>query len=44
MNFYSNQERLVTVGISDDDINKYNYKAGRVEVFKISADEQLIGC
>ena len=44
INFYSNQERLVTVGISDDGNKKYNYKAGRVEVFTISADEQLIGC
>jgi hypothetical protein len=32
------------VGISDDGNKKYNYKAGRVEVFTISADEQLIGC
>jgi hypothetical protein len=32
------------VGMSDDIIKKYNNKAGRVEVFQISEDEQLIGC
>jgi hypothetical protein len=32
------------VGISDKVIKENNFKAGRVEVFKISEDEQLIGC
>jgi hypothetical protein len=40
MNFYSGQERLVKVGYTDDDVKNYG---GRVEVFEIAADEQLIG-
>ncbi len=45
INFYSDQKRLFTVGSSDEYLKKYNfYGKGRVEVFKISEDEQLIGC
>ncbi len=41
MNFYSGQETLVQVGQGDDwYVKKYG---GRVEVFEIAADEQLIG-
>ncbi len=40
INFYSGQETLVQVGVSDDDVKKYG---GRVEIFEIAADEQLIG-
>ncbi len=40
MNFYSGQETLVKVGKDDDDIKEIG---GRVEIFEIAADEQLIG-
>ena len=40
INFYSGQERLVQVGYDDYDVKKYG---GRVEIFEIAADEQLIG-
>ena len=42
INFYSGQETLVQVGMKyDHDVMKYG---GRVEVFEIEDDEQLIGC
>ena len=41
INFYHYQERLVKVGYSDHYVNE---RAGRVEVFDIAEDEQLIGC
>ncbi len=41
MNFYSGQETLIQVGASDDD--EVKKCAGRVEIFEIAADEQLIG-
>ncbi len=41
MNFYSGQERLVKVGEDDDWYVEEN--GGRVEIFEIAADEQLIG-
>ena len=51
INFYHYQERLVQVEKiwypSDSHIYDYSYvfdHAGRVEVFKIAEDEQLIGC
>ncbi len=40
MNFYSGQETLVKVGDDDDYVK---YFGGRVEIFEIAADEQLIG-
>jgi hypothetical protein len=40
MNFYSGQETLVRLGDRDDWIKEYG---GRVEIFEIAADEQLIG-
>ena len=42
INFYSGQETLVQVGASDDRVIK-RY-GGRVEIFEIEDDEQLIGC
>ena len=41
INFYSGQERLVTVGLSDEDVEDFG---GRVETFEIADYEQLIGC
>ncbi len=41
INFYSGQETLAKVGWSDDDFVKS--LGGRVEIFEIAADEQLIG-
>ena len=42
MNFYHHKERLVAVGEDDDDyVAEYG---GRVEVFEIADNEQLIGC
>ncbi len=42
INFYSGQETLVKVGWrNDDDVQNYG---GRVEIFEIASDEQLIGC
>ena len=42
INFYHKETRLVKVGTSDDSyINAYG---GRIEVFEIFEDEQLIGC
>ncbi len=41
MNFYSGQETLVKVGWDDDDVKEYG---GRIEIFEIARDEQLIGC
>ncbi len=40
MNFYSGQETLLQVGMNDDYVK---YFGGRVEIFEIAADEQLIG-
>ncbi len=40
INFYSGQETLVQLGWNDDNVKKYG---GRVEIFEIAADEQLIG-
>ncbi len=40
INFYSGQETLVQVGMNDEYVKKY---CGRVEIFEIAADEQLIG-
>ena len=39
--FYHLEERLVAVGESDEWVNK---NGGRVEIFSIADDEQLIGC
>ena len=41
INFYHLEERMVAVGYDDDMVNKCG---GRVEVFSIGQDEQLIGC
>jgi hypothetical protein len=41
INFYHHTERLYMWGMSDDFIKKYR---GRIEVFDIAEDEQLIGC
>ena len=41
INFYSGDERLVAVGEKDYDVKPY---IGRIEVFRIAEDEQLIGC
>jgi hypothetical protein len=41
INFYSNQERLVSLGEDDDYVERYT---GRVESVNILGDEQLIGC
>ena len=41
INFYSGQETLGKVGCPDDWYVKY--WGGRVEIFEIAADEQLIG-
>ena len=41
INFFSGEERLVTVGMDDDYVKKYRR---RVEKFEIADDEQLIGC
>ncbi len=41
MNFYSGQETLLQVG--DDDDGYVKIYGGRVEIFEIAADEQLIG-
>ena len=42
LSFFHLQERLVAVGLSDDDsISKYG---GSVEAFEIADDEHLIGC
>ncbi len=41
INFYSGQETLVNVGADDWFVKKYG---GRVEIFEIADDEQLIGC
>ena len=40
INFYSGQETLVKVGENDDYVRTWG---GRVEIFEIAADEQLIG-
>jgi len=40
INFYSGQETLVKVGDNDAWVKKF---CGRVEIFEIAADEQLIG-
>ncbi len=40
MNFYSGKETLVQLGRDDDYVKKWG---GRVEIFEIAADEQLIG-
>ena len=40
INFYSGQETLLQVGEVDDVVKNHG---GRVEVFEIAADEQLIG-
>ncbi len=40
INFYSGQETLVKVGEDDDWVKSFG---GRVEIFEIAADEQLIG-
>ena len=42
MNFYSGQETLVQVGGYTDDF-RFQKLGGRVEIFEIAADEQLIG-
>ena len=42
INFYHQQQRLVMLGETDDE--EVNYLFGRVEVFEIDEDEQLIGC
>jgi hypothetical protein len=41
INFYHQQQRLVSVGSSDDDAKDYII---RREVFEIADDEQLVGC
>ena len=41
ISFYHHQLRLVAVGLDDDYVKK---RSGRVEVFEIAHDEQLIGC
>ena len=42
INFYHHEERLVTVGNSDDwYVMEYG---GRREIFEIADNEQLIGC
>ncbi len=41
INFYHGQESLVAVGINDE---RVKILGGRVEVFEIAEDEQLIGC
>ena len=41
INFYHHGERLVAVGCSDEDVVLFG---GRVEVFEIADNEQLIGC
>ena len=41
--FFSGQEELCTVGMTDYDFKKQDF-AGRVLTFEIAADEQLIGC
>ena len=40
-NFFHNEERLVMVGESDEKVREFG---GRKEIFKISDQEQLIGC
>ncbi len=40
MNFYSGQETLLKVGLGDVLVKR---NGGRVEIFEIAADEQLIG-
>ena len=42
INFYHHAERLVAVGGKNDEYVERH--GGRVEVFKIADDEQLIGC
>ncbi len=42
INFYSGRETLVKVGWDDDD-DDVKIWGGRVEIFEIAADEQLIG-
>ena len=41
ISFYHHQERLVTVGWSDQMVKK---EKGRMVIFNIADDEQLIGC
>ncbi len=42
INFYTGQKRLVLVGNDYDDyVKEYG---GRIEIFEIADDEQLIGC
>ncbi len=41
INFYSGQETLVQVGAYDEIVET---NGGRVEIFEIASDEQLIGC
>jgi hypothetical protein len=42
MNFYHQKERILRMGIPDDDY--VNKKCGRREIFDITADERWIGC
>ena len=41
INFYHSKERLVEVGDGDRYVS---HKGGRIDVFEIADDEQLIGC
>ena len=41
INFYHHQQRLVKVGYGDGGVKTWG---GRVELFEIADDEQLIGC
>ena len=43
MNFYHQQQKLFSLGMYDDYYESEG-GAGRVEVFEIADDEQLIGC
>jgi len=40
INFYHLKQRIVTVGCNDDNLDDF----GRIELFNIAEDEQLIGC
>ena len=43
ISFYHDEERLVQIGCSDNDLKNYFFGERR-EVFEIAEDEQLIGC
>ncbi len=40
INFYSREEKILKIGMDDDEVKT---EGGRLEIFEIADDEQLIG-